>query len=56
MHFFLSHFLSEFLVLLLGDSLVVYTFKELLNVLQVVLAGVVRVEVSVEAGDGSLGV
>ena len=55
MHFFLSHFLSEFLVLLLGDSLVVHAFKELLNVLQVILAGVVCIEVGVEVGDGSLG-
>ena len=56
MHFLFSYFLSEFLVLLLGDSLVIYTLKELLNVLQVILAEAVCVEVSVEVGDGSLGI
>ena len=53
MHFLLSHFLSELLVLLLGHDLVFHSLEELLYVLQAVLTGVVRVEVSVKVGDGS---
>ena len=56
MHFLLSYLFGELLVLLLGDGFVIYAFEELLDVLQIVLAGVVCVEVVVEAGDGSLGV
>ena len=54
MHFLLSYLLGELLVLLLGDSLVFQSLKELLYVLQAVLTGVVRIEVGVEVGDGSL--
>ena len=55
MYFLFSHLLSELLILLLVNSLVFHSFEELLDVLQVILAGVVRVEVSVKVGDGSLG-
>ena len=54
-YFLLSDFFSEFLVLLLGDSLVIYTIQELFYVLEVVIAGVVLVQFLVEVCDGSLG-
>ena len=56
MHFLLSHFLGELLVLLLGDSLMFHTLEELLDVLQAILTGVLGIEVVVEARDGSLSV
>ena len=56
MYFLLSYFLSELLVLLLGDSLVFHSLEELLYVVQAFLTGVVRIEGSVKVRDGGLGV
>ena len=56
MHFLLCDFFSELLVLLFGDGFMVYALKEVLDIFKAVLAGVVGVEVGVEARDGCLGV
>ena len=56
MNFLLCDFFSELLVLLFRDSFMMYALKEVLDIFKAVLAGVVGVEVGVEARDGCLGV